>query len=160
MCRMYACEHKKWKKLKTLQFMIFKKYLETFSNKASISTTSNQGPPPLSRLSLSLLYMYNCTCTQLWCFWFTEASPETYLGCYREYGAEAVFVIPSSNTFNGSTPDGCREGCRKDLIYSFAGLWVRICLSIQWRNYMYVGGARRQTLPRCPPSLGTSIQFF
>ena len=60
-----------------------------------------------------------------------EASADTYLGCYDESGTDEIFItntgIALSNlTTSNLTTDGCREHCRKNLIYSFAGLWVGI----------------------------------
>lgn len=58
-----------------------------------------------------------------------EASADTNLGCYDEYGDEAVFDRDSATSITNLSsvaPDGCREECRKYQIYSFAGLWVGI----------------------------------
>ena len=69
---------------------------------------------------------YNCayaTCTVPFVLEFSDG---TYLGCYHEFGDQVAFARESATTSSSLTLRGCREECRKDLKYSFAGLWVGI----------------------------------
>ena len=65
----------------------------------------------------------------------SEAAAATHLGCYDEFGTEEVFVRATKvriTELSSLTPDGCREKCRENLIYSYAALWV--CILFHFYN--------------------------
>lgn len=65
----------------------------------------------------------------------SEAAAATHLGCYDEFGTDEVFERATKvriTELRSLAPDGCRERCRENLIYSYAALWV--CILFHFYN--------------------------